>query len=421
MCVQEVLERVRTQVREGSREVPSVDAVVAEVQVRLDDVMRPRPKPVINATGVVLHTNLGRAPLAPSARSAMLGAAGYCDLEIAIGSGIRQSRLTAITWLLRALCHAEDVLIVNNGAAAILLACTALTGGRPGGVALSRGQMVEIGDSFRVADMAAAGGTPVVAVGSTNRTHTRDYQRVCESGEAAAMLWVHRSNFTQAGFVGEPGISELKKIADAFNVSLIADLGSGCLHRDLFHNEPTIAEVLAQGADIVTCSGDKLLGGPQAGLLAGRREVIAKCRRHPMARALRVDKVTLAALHATLVAHASEDGERALPIHALANILMRELRVRAEKLIHALEWPEEAIVEVPDTVGGGSLPGQTLPGVALCVPEALGKASAVARKLRSGDIPVFARVHAGRVFVHLRTVFAEDDPTLCRMLAAVHP
>jgi len=422
-CIEVALNRWRQRLGDGKGEVPTAGEVADEVRGHLATILRPSPTAVINATGVVLHTNLGRAPLAAAAIAAMNAAAGACDLEIDRKSGRRRSRLAPITELAAYLCGAEDVLLVNNGGAALLLACTALAG--PGGVALSRGQMVEIGDSFRVADMAAAAGTPVIAVGSTNRTHLRDYESACTTGGAKAILWAHRSNFTQHGFVGEPSLPDLGKLAHTCGVPLIADLGSGNLHRGegAGEGEPAVADVLAgaAGADVVTCSGDKLLGGPQAGILAGTRALIESCRRHPMARALRMDKVSLAALHATLAIHATRPEARtqALPLAVATDAAVLELRSRAKKIVTALNWPATTIADVSDTIGGGSLPGQTLPGVALRIPEGLGAATTIAGKLRQGEPAVFTRVHLRAVWVHLRTVPPELDTQLIEQLAWV--
>ena len=308
--VQEAIAELRARIQAGDlTSIPDAEALAVIVRARLDELLAPRPRRVINATGVVLHTNLGRAPLAPAAVQAMAAAAAACDLEIDLVSGRRGSRLAHLRPLLRALLGVDDVLVVNNGAAALLLACTALGG--PGGLAIARGQMVEIGDGFRVAAMATAGGARLVEIGSTNRTHLADYRAALdgeapgESGPATAILWVHLSNFRQEGFVHQAELAELAELARARGVPLIADLGSGSLGVGVPGGEPTIAEYAAAGADLVTFSGDKLLGGPQAGILAGRAALVERCGRHPMARALRPDKTTIAALHATAAAPAA--------------------------------------------------------------------------------------------------------------------
>ncbi|MEZ4448224.1 MAG: L-seryl-tRNA(Sec) selenium transferase [Nannocystaceae bacterium] len=400
--------------------VPGVDEVAEEVARRLDALLRPRPRPVLNATGVVLHTNLGRAPMDGAVVDAITRAAGACDLELDLASGARGSRFAHLRPLLAALLGAEDVHVVGNGAAALLLACTALAGA--GGIALSRGQMVEIGDGFRVAAMAAAGGARLVEVGSTNRTHLADYAAALDpdpsdlsSRPASAFLWVHRANFRQEGFVRDVELAELCALARGRGVPVIADLGSGSLGEGVPGDEPTIAAALAAGADVITCSGDKLFGGPQAGLLAGRAATIERLRRHPMARALRPGKLTIAALHATAAAHARE-GAPDLPLHRLLAADAASLRARAEALVAALGWPAEAIARGDATIGGGALPGEVIPGVALVVPGRGASASALARRLRAGDPPVLGRIHDDRLLLDLRSLPAEDDDALLAAL-----
>jgi L-seryl-tRNA(Ser) seleniumtransferase len=379
------------------------------VRAQLDVWLTPHPVPVLNATGVLLHTNIGRAPLALAARAAALAAAGNCDLELELDTGKRGSRLAHLRPLLAALFDAEDVLVVNNGAAALLLACTAL--GAPGGVALSRGQHVEIGDGFRVAEMAAAGGVPVIAVGSTNRTHLRDYEDAL--ARASALLWVHRSNFEQRGFISEVELATLGELARERNVPLIADVGSGLVDGSLTPSEPSVSSYLVQGATIVGFSGDKLLGGPQAGLLAGSAAAIARCRRHPLARALRCGKLALAALHATAIAHL-RPGDPALPLHAMLEADVAALRARAERLCAALGWPPSCVRESVATVGGGSLPGHELASVAL-VPN-VSSAHDAAALLRRGQPAMLARVHAGELWIDLRTLVEIDDETVLAVL-----
>ncbi|MDC0666092.1 L-seryl-tRNA(Sec) selenium transferase [Nannocystis radixulma] len=391
-------------------EAPEAEAIARAVARRLAEVMTPRPRALINATGVLLHTNLGRAPLSREAVAAMTAAAGTCELEFEVESGRRGSRLTWLRPLLAALLGAEDVHVVNNGAAALLLACTAV--GRPGGVALSRGQMVEIGDGFRVAEMAAAGGAALWEIGSTNRTHVADYAAALtgelpgQSGPVAAILWVHLSNFSQAGFVHQPELAELAALGRARGVPLLADLGSGSLG-GIPGEEPTVQEYLSQGADLVTCSGDKLLGGPQAGILAGSAALVGRCRRHPLARALRPDKTTVAALHATALAYASGQADT-LPLRRMIGWSEDQLRARAEALAARLGWPPGQVRASVATVGGGSLPGDTMASVALAVPTR--DPSATAAALRHAG--VVGRVHAGELLLDLRTVAPEEDEAL---------
>lgn len=417
--VNDVLDELRARIREdAAAEVPDADQVAAQARARLDDWLEPRPRPVVNATGVVLHTNLGRAPLARGAIEAMAAAAGACDLEVDLQSGRRSSRFDHLRPLLAALVGAEDAHVVNNNAAALLLSCTALAG--EGGVALSRGQMVEIGDGFRVATMAAAGGCPVWAVGSTNRTHLRDYEAALDGTlpqmhgrPAQVLLWAHLSNFTQEGFVHEVELRQLAELAKRRGVPLVADLGSGSLGTGLPDREPTITEYLQQGVDLVLCSGDKLLGGPQAGILAGSAELVQRCRRYPMARALRPDKTAIAALHATLSLHASEAAP-SIPLVDMVGRSVESLRDRAQAITTALGWSERAVREVSATIGGGSLPGDVMPSIAVVVPTE--HPDRTARALRLGDPAVVGRIQDDELILDLRTVDPDADDALVAVL-----
>lgn len=417
--VQQALAGLRASALRGETSAaPEVGEVATRVAAELATLLVPHPRPLINATGVLLHTNLGRAPLGESAIAAMVAAAGACALEFEVETGARGSRLAWLRPLLAALVGAEDVHVVGNGAAALLLACTSL--GLPGGVALSRGQMVEIGDGFRVAEMAAAGGAPLWEVGSTNRSYARDYAAALagelpgQRGPAAAVLWVHLSNFQQEGFVHQASLAELAALCRERGAPLIADLGSGSLG-GIAGGEPTVQEYMSQGADLVTCSGDKLLGGPQAGLLAGRADLIARCRRHPLARALRPDKTTVAALHATAIAYATGRAEE-LPLRRMLAWSLEQLQSRAAALADALGWPRAAIVATEATVGGGSLPGDVVPSVALAVPGE--RPAAMAQALRTGEPAVVGRVHGGALLLDLRTVPPEQDAALLAALRA---
>ena len=443
-----VLQAVEGSSRETS--VPSLEAVATQVRALLDSLDQRHPQAVLNGTGVLLHTNLGRAPLSADAREAVLAACGYCDLELELTHGKRGSRMAALRPLLRSLFQAPDTHVVNNGAAALLLACSALG---HDGVILSRGQHVEIGDSFRVADMAAAGGASVVAIGSTNRTHLRDYEAALDlarrraatqdqdhagtagtagtggtagtAGTAGpALLWVHPSNFTQAGFVSSVSLAQLAGLAKARGVPLIADLGSGSLGRGLPPGEPSVSSYLEQGADLVTFSGDKLLGGPQAGVLAGDAALVARCRRHPMARALRPGKLALAALHATALAHArptpaGEPERPELPLHRMIAEPVEALRARGLRLCRSLGWPESCVRPNHATIGGGSLPGEVLESIALVPPLSAG-AQAAATCLRRGAPgvpPMVGRVRDRQLWLDLRTLLDVPDHTLTRCLA----
>jgi L-seryl-tRNA(Ser) seleniumtransferase len=371
----------------------------------IDDVLRALPAsatsltPVINATGTVLHTNLGRAPLSAAARNALIAASGYVDVEYDLADGKRAARGRATLAALRAaLPDAGDVMVVNNGAAALLLAVTVLASGRE--VVWSRGELVEIGDGFRLPDLVACTGATLREVGTTNRTTRADY--VAAVGErTGCVLKVHTSNFRMTGFTSSVAIAELAGLGPA----LVVDVGSGLLTPErLLPGEPDIASALRSGADVVTASGDKLLGGPQAGLIAGRADLIARFRGHPLARALRVDKLTLAALEATV------GGPRTpttVALHADAG----ELRSRAEALAARL-GDEARVAPSEGEVGGGSAPGVVLPGWAVSLPERY------AAMLRAGEPAVVGRLEGGRCILDLRCVPASEDDTLVRAVLA---
>lgn len=356
-------------------------------------------RPVLNATGVVVHTNLGRAPLSAAAVDALVAASGYVDVELDLTTGARSKRGVAARAALLAACPAaEDALVVNNGAAALVLATTALAAGRE--VVVSRGELIEIGAGFRLPDLIASTGARLHEVGTTNRTHLRDYAEAI-GPQTGCILKVHPSNFAVHGFTASVGLAQLRPLATEHDVALVADLGSGLLAPDpLLPDEPDAATTLADGADVVTASGDKLLGGPQAGIVLGRAGVISRLARHPLARAVRADKLTLAALEAT-VSGAPAPVTRAL--HADPD----QLRSRAERLASAVGG---TVIAHAGRVGGGGAPGVPLPGWAVRLPEA------AAAPLRTGDPAVLPRVHDGACLIDLRCVPEADDG---RLLAAV--
>lgn len=366
-----------------------------------------RLRPVINATGVVVHTNLGRAPWSDAARAAAARAAGATDLEVDAETGRRGGRLRGTTDLLRHLVGSEAALVVNNCAAAVLLALTALAAGRE--VVVSRGELVEIGGSFRVPEVVAAGGARLVEVGTTNRTRTADYARAVGPA-TAVLLKVHPSNFRQVGFVAAPPRAELAALARERGVRFVEDLGSGALRAE--GDEPGVREALADGVDLVTFSGDKLLGGPQAGVICGRAEVVAALAAHPLYRALRVDKVTLAALEATLGDHLAG---RPTPVQAARTAAAATVRERAAALQRALGWGE--LVATEAEVGGGSFPGAGLPSWGVAWPSA--DPEAEARALRTGAPAVWVRVHHGQLLADARTVGDGEVGLLAERLSAV--
>ena len=378
------------------------------VRAELSRAQRPSLRPVINATGVVLHTNLGRAPLARAAIDAMVAvSAGYSNLEYDLDGGTRGSRYDHCASLLRELTGAEDALVVNNGAAALVLALDTLADGRE--AIVSRGELVEIGGSFRVHEIAARSHATLREVGATNRTHVADYTRAI-SAATGALLKVHRSNFALAGYVSEANVRDLAPAAREHDLPIIHDLGSGLLIPldDIgLRGEPTVREALGAGASVVTMSGDKLLGGPQAGLIIGDAKSVAAMRRNPLVRAFRVDRATLAALEATLSLYRDPDvARREIPTLAMLSAPIAEVRRRAEHASRALHarGVSAALVDSSAAVGAGAFPTAKLPSVALALDGDVERWSAC---LRAGEPPVVGRVHDGRLLLDLRTV-ADD-------------
>ena len=375
--------------------------------------------PVLNATGVVLHTNLGRAPLAlPAIQAMMAVAGGYSSLELDLPSGTRGSRNDHCRDLLRATTGAEDGLAVNNAAGALVLALNALAEGRD--VAISRGELIEIGGSFRIPDIMAKSGARLHEVGTTNRTHLDDYRRALDQG-VGAILTVHRSNFEQRGFVASPAPAALASLATEGGIPYLYDVGSGLL-ADLapwgLTGEPRVSEALAAGAGLVLFSGDKLLGGPQAGCLVGRADLVARCRTNPLARALRADKLTLAALAATLALYQDpEIAIRTIPVLTMLTLDQGELSGRASRLaalcpeaVRARTLPGES------AVGGGSFPGAVLPTTLVALEAGSLGPDGLALRLRLGEPPLVVRVAADRVLLDPRTLPEDTFPTVARAI-----
>ena len=386
----------------------AVEAAVARLAV-------PSLAPVINATGVVLHTNLGRAPLAGAAIAALTSVArGYAALEYDLGRGTRGSRHAHCRDLLVELTGAADALVVNNAAGAVLLALSALA--RGGEAVVSRGELVEIGGSFRIPDIMARSGARVVEVGTTNRTHPNDYDRAL-TADSKLLLKVHRSNFQVTGFTAEVSAHEIAGVARARGAASLYDLGSGLL-TDLspwgLSGEPTVAEALASGVDAIAFSGDKLLGGPQAGILLGTREAIAACRKDPLARAVRSDKFTLAALEATLALYREpETSRREIPVLRMLTEDVKQIRQRAETL-HKDVGGDCDIVEGESEVGGGSFPGAKLrTWLVRLNPQHLAP-DTVAGRLRGGTPPVIARIADDHVVLDPRTIFPDEVDSVVR-------
>ena len=392
-------------------ETPS-QAVEALVERTLDGLQRSTLRPVINASGVILHTNLGRAPLSASAVEAIRATAGrYTNLEYDIKQGRRGSRDGHGADLLASLLGVRT-LVVNNNAAAIFLVLHELA--RDGQVVISRGELVEIGDGFRIPDILAASQASIVEVGATNRTHLDDYRRAI-GPDTKALLRIHPSNFRQVGFTGRPSLAELVGLARSVSIPLVEDLGSGCI-ADLsglgIEDEPPVRTSLQAGVDIVTFSGDKLLGGPQAGIIAGVPELIDRIRRNPLFRALRVDKLTLAALTATLRDYLA-GRENAIPVLRLMRITESELAARAQRFVERLGSASAAVVAGESLLGGGSTPMQSLPTRLVTISATRGTTiQQIERKLRSNDPSVIARIEKDTLLLDLRTVFETEEEAL---------
>jgi L-seryl-tRNA(Ser) seleniumtransferase len=395
-----VIERARAAIRAGAEP----GDLAAALQAELAAVRRPALRRVLNATGVIVHTNLGRAPLPATALERVADAArGYSNLEYDLAVGERGSRQDHVAGLLGRLTGAESAIVVNNNAGAMLLALAALAEGRE--VLVSRGELIEIGDGFRIPDVLARSGARLVEVGTTNRTRASDYEQAMRP-ETALILRVHQSNFRVVGFTELPSLADLAEVARRHQLPLIDDLGSGALV-DLA-DEPTVRASLAAGADLVCISGDKLLGGPQAGIVVGRTELVEKLRRHPLHRALRIDKLGLAALEGTLQLYL--DPARALREVPVLRMLREDaalVRARAERLAEATNGEVEETVA---RVGGGALPLAELPSFACAVEESLAAA------LRAHEPPVVGIVRDGRLLLDCRTL---DDDEAGLVAAAV--
>lgn len=422
-AIQQVQQELRSRLAAGEpapADLAEPAWYAARAHEALRTLQRPSLRPVINATGVVLHTNLGRAPLAAAALDALEHiASGYSNLEYELDTGARGSRYDHCAALLRKLTGAEAALVVNNNAAALVLALNTLAQG--GESVISRGELVEIGGSFRVPDIMARSGTRMVEVGSTNRTHARDYADAINH-RTALVLKVHRSNFRVTGYTAEVSATDLAEIAHGRGLPLLHDLGSGLLLPAAtlgLPHEPTPAEALASGADVVTLSGDKLLGGPQAGIVLGTASMIGRMRRNPLCRALRVDKLTLAALEATLALYLDpERARRDIPTLRMLTMPAPEIRIRAERL--AAEIASDGLlvelVEGESAIGGGAYPDVDLPTWLVRVRAERLPAHALEARLRAGDPPVVARVVDEHVVVDLRTVLETEEEALAAAL-----
>ena len=373
---------------------------------------------VVNATGVILHTNLGRAPLSDAARDAIQEAAGYCTLEYDNASGLRGKRGARVEALLRELTGAEDALVVNNCAAAALLILGVIAG--DGETLVSRGELVEIGGDFRVPDVMASSGTRMIEVGTTNKTHLDDYRRAITS-KTRLIMRVHPSNYRVVGFVSSPSIDELAVLAREAMIPLYEDAGSGQLH-DLeqvgVEGEPVISNLISRGADLVSFSGDKLLGSIQAGIVVGRRGIIDRLRRHPLYRALRSDKIRLAALEATLLAHQKGTAQETVPVVRMLSLTRQEIHHRALALIEKISSDGVAaeLLEAESAIGGGAGPTANLPTVLLGLTHSSLSAQELEASLRSYTPPIITRISDDKVMIDLRTVSPHEESILLSAL-----
>jgi L-seryl-tRNA(Ser) seleniumtransferase len=413
----ELMER-RAALRNGGADV-SLASIAEAAAERAYASLRSSLRPVINATGVIIHTNLGRAPLSDAAIAAMAAVSrGYSNLEFALEAGERGSRYDHLEALLCRVSGAEAAIAVNNNAAALLLTLSALA--KDCEVVISRGQLVEIGGGFRIPDVMAQSGAKLVEVGTTNRTYARDYEDAIAEATVALMR-VHSSNFRVSGFVATASLEELAALARARGLLLLDDLGSGCLLDTRAYGlgqEPTPQDSIRAGADLVMFSGDKLLGGPQAGIIVGKRELVARLRRHPLARALRMDKASIAALNATLLHYAKGEAEREVPVWRMISVPLTEVHARARRLARLI-GEGATVVDGRSMIGGGSLPEESLPTKLIALPAAGGaELEALAKRLRLGETPVVGRIEDGRLLLDPRTVASRDHAALVRAVKA---
>ncbi len=411
------LDNRRQAILAGNGREPDADSLVQEARTWLENLLAPTLRPIINATGVIVHTNLGRAPLSRSALTAVQSAGGgYATLEFDLDSGKRGSRAVHAENLLIRLTGAEAATAVNNNAAAVLLMLTALCSGRE--VIISRGQLVEIGGGFRIPDVMAQSGARMVEVGTTNRTHLHDYERAVTEN-TAAILVVHHSNYKIIGFTTEPPLADLADLACRHNILLLYDQGSGALLDTAPYGlepEPTVLDGLQAGCDVVCFSGDKLLGGSQAGILCGRGGLIGQIKRHPLARAVRADKMALAALSATLAQYLTDRALVDIPVWRMIARPLPEIEAEANQWAARLQEEGVAarVIDGRSTVGGGSLPGTSLPTRLVAVEQA--DVESLAAALRGHSLPVIGRIQDDLFLVDPRTVLPEQAEALLTAL-----
>ncbi|MEK9164174.1 MAG: L-seryl-tRNA(Sec) selenium transferase [Chloroflexota bacterium] len=411
------LDSARAAARSGES-IPTPDQLLQSTRADLSARTAATLRPVINATGVIIHTNLGRSLLSDDAVAAIKAAAQqYSTLEYDLDKGARGSRGVHAESLLAQITGAESALVVNNAAAAVLLALTALAKGKE--VIVSRGQLVEIGGGFRVPDVMKQSGAKLIEVGTTNRTHARDYAEAI-TAKSAALLRAHHSNFKIVGFTTEPTLGEIVAVAHEHNLPVIDDLGSGALLDTAafgLAHEPTVQESVGDGASLAIFSGDKLLGGPQAGIIVGERALIEKLKKHPLARAVRADKFCLAALSATLLHYLKDEATVKIPVWRMISMPITEIESRARRWAEA--WGGE-VVDGQSTIGGGSLPGETLPAKLAALRPPARSPNKFLAELRAAPTPVIARVAGDRVVFDPRTVSKSEEAELIESVITAH-
>ncbi len=416
--VDEARARLKLNLEAGT---PSITILLAQAESTLRAWTQPTLQPVINATGVILHTNLGRAPLSKATIEAMISASmNYSNLEFDLETGKRGSRLLHAEALLKKITGAEAAIVVNNNASAVLLALSALANKKR--VVISRSQLVEIGGGFRIPDVMKQSGAKLVEIGTTNKTRLSDYQSALQASASrpvnGLVMRAHRSNFKIIGFTAEPELEEIINAAHQAGVPFMDDLGSGALYDTAkygFAHEPTVQESLQAGADIVCFSGDKLLGGPQAGIIVGKAELIAKIKKHPLARAVRADKICLAGLTATLLHYLKDEAEREIPIVRMMSMSLEQVKVKAEAW--ARELDQGSVIASQSTVGGGSLPDESIPTFALAL--RVKSPDKFLKKLRQASLPIIARTEHDQILLDPRTVLPEQENIFLNTLREV--
>ena len=420
-----VTSELRSSIRSGRKVLTNgnaAESLLAEAVTRMRDTAEIESQTgiqkVINATGVLLHTNLGRAPLSVAAREAMIEASRFCTLEYDVASGSRGKRGARVESLLRDLTGAEDALVVNNCAAAALLILKVLAD--DGDTIVSRGELVEIGGDFRVPDVMASSGTRMIEVGTTNRTHLEDYRRAINTN-TRLIMHVHPSNYRIVGFASSPELAQLATLAHDHGLLLYEDAGSGQLS-DLsaygIVGEPIVSAIVAAGADVISFSGDKLLGSAQAGLIVGKHAIVDRLRKHPLYRALRSDKLRLAALEATLIAHQREAAAAEVPVIQMLSLASEEIESRAKLLIEEVAGTGLELTLQPgeSAIGGGAGPTSNLPTMLICITHPQLSAQEIERTLRNSSPPIISRISEGKVVLDLRTVFPDDLPAITKAL-----